>query len=127
MYVIGFWLNKNLKLHTYCAQAKPAFTAIEAGSARLSWLLTFGIPPLVPSRLLKGRDNRIRREGGSGKHRLPHLVGWLERGLTRVAGYRISHTRVRGGTLALPGQEGTRGHRGKGIRAFIESLTLDHL
>ena len=26
MYVIGFWLNKNLKLHTYCARAKPAFT-----------------------------------------------------------------------------------------------------
>lgn len=60
MYVIGFWLNKNLKLHTYCVSAKPAFTAIGAGSARLSWLPTFGIPPLVPSRLLKERDNRIR-------------------------------------------------------------------
>lgn len=60
MYVIGFWLNKNLKLHTYCVSAKPAFTAIGAGSARLSWLPTFGIPPLVPSRLLKEKDNRIR-------------------------------------------------------------------
>lgn len=60
MYVIGFWLNKNLKLHTYCVSAKPVFTAIGAGSARLSWLPTFGIPPLVPSRLLKEEDNRIR-------------------------------------------------------------------
>ncbi|KAK2919784.1 hypothetical protein Q8A73_001988 [Channa argus] len=42
--------------------AKPAFTAIGAGSARLSWLLTFGIPPLVPSRLLKEKDNRISHE-----------------------------------------------------------------
>ena len=61
MYVIGFWLNKNLKLHTYCAQAKPGFTAIWGkGSPRLSWLPAFGIPPLVPSRLLKAEDNRIR-------------------------------------------------------------------
>lgn len=30
MYVIGFWLNKNLKLHTHCVSAKPAFTAIGA-------------------------------------------------------------------------------------------------
>lgn len=60
MYVIGFWLNKNLKLHTYCVSAKPACTAIGASSAQLSWLPTFGIPPLVPSRLLKEKDNRIR-------------------------------------------------------------------
>lgn len=30
MYVIGFWLNKNLKLHTHCVSAKPAFTTIGA-------------------------------------------------------------------------------------------------
>lgn len=60
MYVIGFWLNKNLKLHTYCVTAKPAFGEIGAGPARLFWLPTFGIPPLVPSNLLKERDNRIR-------------------------------------------------------------------
>lgn len=60
MYVIGFWLNKNLKLHTYCVTAKPALGAIGAGPARLSWLPTFGIPPLVPSKLLKEKDNRIR-------------------------------------------------------------------
>lgn len=60
MYVIGFWFNKNLKLHTYCVTAKPVFTAAGAGSAQLSWLPTFGIPPLVPSRLLKEKDNRIR-------------------------------------------------------------------
>lgn len=60
MYVIGFWLNKNLKLHTYCVPAKPALGAIGAGPARLSWLPTFGIPPLVPSKLLKEKDNRIR-------------------------------------------------------------------
>lgn len=60
MYVIGFWLNKSLKLHTYCVSAKPAFTATGACSARLSWLPTSGIPPLVPCRLLKEKDNRIR-------------------------------------------------------------------
>lgn len=38
MYVIGFWINKNLKLHTYCVTAKPAFTVIGAGAARFSWL-----------------------------------------------------------------------------------------
>lgn len=76
MYVIGFWLNKNLKLHTYCVTAKPALGAIGAGPARLSWLPTFGIPPLVPSKLLKEKDNRIR-SGVSGKrHRLPYSRGW---------------------------------------------------
>lgn len=74
MYVIGLWLNKNLKLHTYCASTKPAFTEIGEGSTRLSWLPTFGIPPPVPCRLLKEKDNRIR-SGLRGKHWLSYFAG----------------------------------------------------
>lgn len=111
MYVIGFWLNKNLKLHTYCASAKPAFTAIGAGATWLSWLPTFGIPPLVPRRLLKEEDNRIR-SGLQGKHWLSYFAGSCKEVGKCATGHKLqgdpgSILARRGDTVMQAESEGT--------------------
>lgn len=139
MYVIGFWLNKNLKLHTYCVSAKPAFTAIGAGSARLSCLPTFGIPPLVPSRLLKEKDNRIR--SGLLRNSINcHIQRLLKKKKKEEVAMRANGTVVRRSwplpfvrkddTLAVQGDrtwETRDKHCSPSTKPLLGTLTLYHL
>lgn len=55
MYVIGFWLNKNLKLHTYCVTAKPALGAIGAGPCTALLAADFWDPAPCPFQVVEGK------------------------------------------------------------------------